>query len=388
MVRKRLGSEIEPSAISQTAASSQDTPVRNILDLARWAPSGDNAQPWRFEITDEQHAVIHGHDTRDHCIYDLHGRASQLAIGCLLETISIAASAHGLRADFSRRQGIPDNTPTIDVTFTEDAAVQTDALLPCIPKRTVNRRRLSTRPLTGEERSQLEQALGTGYSVLWYGSFRDRLKLARLMFRNGGLRLNLPEAFETHRSIIDWNSRLSEDRIPDRAVGLDPMSRHLMRWALGSWSRAAFMNKYLGGSLIPRLELDFIPSMGCAAHFMILADTHPATIDDYLNAGKAVQRFWLTATQLNLSLQPEMTPLIFNSYIRDDVRFTGHQPSLELARDLSVQLTDIISPAMPEHGVFMGRVGEGSVPSSRSVRLPLRDLLIYRADSDEIKAAS
>ena len=24
-----------------------------ILDLARWAPSGDNTQPWRFEIVDE-----------------------------------------------------------------------------------------------------------------------------------------------------------------------------------------------------------------------------------------------------------------------------------------------------------------------------------------------
>jgi nitroreductase len=24
-----------------------------ILDLARWAPSGDNTQPWRFEIKGE-----------------------------------------------------------------------------------------------------------------------------------------------------------------------------------------------------------------------------------------------------------------------------------------------------------------------------------------------
>lgn len=26
-----------------------------ILDLARWAPSGDNTQPWRFEIVADDH---------------------------------------------------------------------------------------------------------------------------------------------------------------------------------------------------------------------------------------------------------------------------------------------------------------------------------------------
>ena len=30
------------------------TPVEQVLDLARWAPSGDNTQPWRFDITGER----------------------------------------------------------------------------------------------------------------------------------------------------------------------------------------------------------------------------------------------------------------------------------------------------------------------------------------------
>ena len=27
--------------------------IYRIIELARWAPSGDNTQPWRFEIIDE-----------------------------------------------------------------------------------------------------------------------------------------------------------------------------------------------------------------------------------------------------------------------------------------------------------------------------------------------
>jgi hypothetical protein len=386
LARKRFGNDALSYVALGTGTSTKNAPMLEILDLARWAPSGDNAQPWRFEVLTSDHVVIHGYDTRQHCVYDLCGRASQLAIGTLLESISIAASTHGLRADFSRRLGVPDNTPTIDVTFSEDHALEADTLAGYITKRAVNRRRLSTRPLTVEERSRFEKSLGADYSVLWYESFQDRLRFARLLFRNGGLRLNLPEAYETHKSIIQWNSHVSEDRIPDHAVGLDPLSRRLMRWALVSWSRAAFLNKYLGGSILPRLELDFIPALGCAAHFMIISDTPLVTIDDYLNAGRAVQRFWLTATQLNLSLQPEMTPLIVDSYVKGDIKFTEHQPSLQLARSLSAQLTEIISPALTQQGVFMGRVGDGPFPSSRSVRLPLEDLLIGTADSGEIKA--
>ena len=92
-----------------------ETPVERILDLARWAPSGDNEQPWEFEVIDEHHLVVHGHDTCDWCLYDLDGRASQIAVGALLETISIAASREGLEASFEQRKDSPESNPVIDV---------------------------------------------------------------------------------------------------------------------------------------------------------------------------------------------------------------------------------------------------------------------------------
>ena len=72
-----------------------DQTMLAILDAARWAPSGDNTQPWRFEVISDRKLIVHGHDTRDHCVYDLEGEASQISLGCLLETMAIAASAYG-----------------------------------------------------------------------------------------------------------------------------------------------------------------------------------------------------------------------------------------------------------------------------------------------------
>lgn len=79
--------------------------IVKILDLARWAPSGDNTQPWRFEIVADHHVAVHGHDTRDWCLYDLDGHASHMAHGALLETIRVAATAFGLESSWELRGG-------------------------------------------------------------------------------------------------------------------------------------------------------------------------------------------------------------------------------------------------------------------------------------------
>src|SRR5574338_244476 len=129
-----------------------------IVDLARWARSGDNTQPWRFEIMADDHVAIHGNDTRDWCVYDFDGHASHMAHGALLETIRIAASGHGLRATWSTRTGTPADAPIYDVRFEPVRELAPDPLLPYIESRVVQRRPMRMTPLTTEQRAALAQA--------------------------------------------------------------------------------------------------------------------------------------------------------------------------------------------------------------------------------------
>jgi len=110
-------------------ASSHSSAIAQILDLARWAPSGDNTQPWQFELIDESRLVVHGFDTREHCVYDLDGHPSQISLGALLETMAIAASGLGLRMNARRRRDCEDARPMIDVRFVDDAALAADPLI-------------------------------------------------------------------------------------------------------------------------------------------------------------------------------------------------------------------------------------------------------------------
>jgi nitroreductase len=348
--------------------------MRQILDLARWAPSGDNTQVWRFEVISKDHVVVHARDTREDCVYDLDGHPSQISIGALLETMSIAASAHGLRAEATRQPDSPPERPRFDVRLVPDASLMPSPLLDAIKRRTVQRRPMSTRPLTPEQKEALEAALGPDYAVAWLERFSDRLRTARLMYRNAHLRLSMPEAFEVHRRIIHWGVSRSPDRVPDRALGVDPGTLVLMKWAMASWRRMSVVNRALG-TWAPRLQMDLIPGLACAAHFVLKARRAPASIDDYVQAGRAVQRFWLTATHLGLYLQPEMTPLIFSKYVREQRGFTQaahlHGLAARLQREAAALVfTDDLHP------VYMGRVGAGPAPTARSERLPLEQLLI------------
>lgn len=347
-------------------------PIADILEYARWAPSGDNTQPWRFEIVDDHRLVVHAFDTRDHCVYDLDGHPSQIAHGALLETLAIAASAHGLRAEIKRRADSPDAHPDYLVDLIPDSALTPDSLLPFISQRSVQRRPMRTTPLTTAQKQALQDAVGNLYTVQWFEA-GQKWRLAWLMFGNAKLRLTLPEAYPVHRDIIEWNARYSEDRVPDRALGLDPMTLRLMRWVIASWRRVEFFNTWLAGHLTPRIEMDLLPGLFCGAHFALLADKAPETIDDYVAVGRAVQRFWLTATSLELGLQPELTPLIFARYVREDRRFSESTAAWMQAQTLAGRLKKVLADDTPRT-VFLGRVGYSPLPWARSLRLPLQKL--------------
>ena len=379
IARRQIGAQA--SLPPQTTFSAQLSTIEQILDLARWAPSGDNTQVWRFEIMGETDFAIHGYDTREHCVYDVDGHPSQIALGALLENIVTAATGHGLQARFTRRPSSPDEKPIFDVHLSPEPGITPDPLIPFIPLRSVQRRPLQTSPLTPQEKQALETAVGENYRILWLDGLWNRACMAKLLFNYAKIRLTMPEAYQVHREVIQWNVCFSEDKVPDKAIGLDPLATRLMRWVMQSWGRVDFFNRYLAGTWMPRIQLDLLPGLFCGAHYVIVASTPHRNVNEYIEAGRGMQRFWLTATQLGLQMQPELTPLIFSTYIRNGVRFSRAPHLWELAERLSTQLQRFLGSETCERAVFMGRLGSGPAATARSLRKPLRELMLVPLSS-------
>jgi sulfur-carrier protein adenylyltransferase/sulfurtransferase len=361
----------------------------DILQLARWAPSGDNTQPWRFAIKGPDEVLVYGADTSDHCVYDLDGRASQIALGALLETIEIAASQYGLRAHVTTLQSPnpPLRMPWRDrpydfvvrymfsVRLVADATLQASPLCAAIERRTVQRRPFSAKALTDAQKSALQASVGPAFELLCLETLPERWGVAKLLFNNAKLRLTLREAYEVHASVIEWNAQFSEDRIPDQAIGVDPLTAKFMCWVMQSWPRVEFFNKWLAGTIMPRVQLDLIPALACAAHYGIMPKVAPKSLEDYVASGRAMQRFWLEVTRQGLWLQPEMTPVIFGRYHREDITYTSNVPARALGAQVAAGFTDLLGDERVRRLVVLARVGAGHAPVARSRRIPLSDLL-------------
>lgn len=346
-----------------------------ILELSRWAPSGDNAQPWRFEIVDDHHIVVHGHDTREWCLYDFEGRASQMAHGALLETIRIAAAAHQLRATWSHRKGTPDDAPSYDVLFEYDAEIIPDPLGQFIQSRTVQRRPMRMTRLTYAQREALSVAPGLGYNIQFFESFSLRCAIARLLWANAYVRLTCPEAYHVHRTVIEWGTDFSKTRIPERAVGVDRGTARLMRYVMQSWERVDFFNRYLFGTIAVRIQLDFLPAIFCAGHIALHARRIPESIEDFVAAGVAMQRLWLTAAAQGLHLQPEMTALIFGWY-QDCGKNLSQDKNVNMnASKVARRTLELFGVKKASSSVFFCRVGYSAPPKSRSLRKELSELI-------------
>jgi hypothetical protein len=350
--------------------------IRRILDLARWAPSGDNTQPWWFEVVNERHLVVHGYDTREDCVYDLDGHPSQLAHGALIETLAIAAGVEGQRAHVARRADSTETQQLYDVMLDPADTSDVDPLAGWIKKRAVQRRSMSTHPLTNEQKQTLAAALPRGYEILWFEGWAERWRIAKLCFDNAKIRLTIPEAYEVHRAIIDWDVRFSDDKIPDQALGADAINLRFMRWAMASWPRIRFLNTWLLGHLMPRIQLDLVPGLRCAAHVALLAPAPLSSIGDYVEAGRVMQRFWLTAASMGLFMQPEMTPIIFSRYHRAGLPFTKNRAGLAMAGGLNDRLAQDIGPERVDALFFLARLGSGPAPTARSLRKSVDALLV------------
>jgi hypothetical protein len=179
------------------------------------------------------------------------------------------------------------------------------------------------------------------------------------------------------------NCEISKDKLPAKSLGVDPITTALSKWSMQSWDRMNFMAKYMGGTIVPRILMDWLPALKSNALFAIVADTPPESLDDYIAAGRAVQRFWLQAAALNLGFQPAQTPVIFAEYLRQGVKFTDNQATIDNAKKMDSKFTDIFSDTNTANIVFMGRLGRSEAVKYRSVRMSLDELSIPDIANDQ-----
>lgn len=373
-ITKRMAGYLKRNVVEE---QSRNSAIMDILDSARWAPSGDNGQPWKISVQSEHEFSLDVSKFKSN-VYNLFPMPDFIAIGMFLENAAIAAAHKNMDLEW-RLEG---ERISVFLRKRGDSKNDTAPLFPYIKIRSVNRYPYRLKKLSPIVKERLKASLDRDVQIFWLENLKDRLKVAKTSMLCTDIRLRLPEAYEVHRDMIDWSGQSSPDKMPFKSLGANPLAGALMKWALQDQKRNRTLLKFPGSTLSFQIELDLIPCLMCSGHFVMAFDpalTPDPQPQDYIRAGQSMQRFWLSLTAHNMTLQPWYIPVMFSRYVEEGIEFTNDQKQRLKTEKLHERLANgILAPLGVDlkHVFFTGRFGhplKTRIP--RSIRKDLKEFI-------------
>jgi nitroreductase len=350
--------------------------IRRLIESAILAPSGENSQPWQFNVRGNRIDVFNVPE-RDLSLYNWEQRASYMANGAAIENIVMAAGEAGLRAEV---QFFPDRSQPEFVGSVElyPGEVRHDPLFASLGDRCTNRKRYKKEPLSDELAADLLHSTQTINGTAAYlttdpGNIRRLGKVGSineyLMFGNE----DLHTFFFRH---VSWTKE--EDQRKKKGFFIDtlelsPPERMVFR-LMKSWPLTSFLGNF---GLVNMIRMQNTGLYSSAGGFGILTirDDQP---ESFAELGRAMQRLWLTATRHGLSLQPMGGVLFFMCRLRAGSAESFTRKQAEAVRDGYQTIEKIFGVKSGEIVGFMYRTGFSEKPTARAIRFSVDEVTQFK----------
>ena len=339
--------------------------LKKELEIAVHAPSGENAQPWKFRIQDNK-IYIFNISERDESLYNYKQRGSLVAHGALIENVVIASSAHGYEAGVDL---LPDteNPNLIAVVSLRKSTPHKVSLYPYIIKRCTNRKPYNTTPLTEKQMNELIGAAEKESEVLFVNDRKKIEELADAGSVNERVMLNNQLLHSFFFSHINWTEK--EDKAKSLGFYIKtlelPLPAQIGLKVFKHWSLMKLFNKVGLSEAIGKGNA----KVYAASSAMGAVVTEGDTPKDFIIAGRTMQRVWLKATEMGLSVQPLTGVLFFMQQISagHTKEFSQHHISLIKNAYGKIYETFGIKNKMI---AMMFRIGDGGEPTACAHKLP------------------
>lgn len=312
--------------------------VRSVLAAATAVPSLHNSQPWRFRCTPSA-LEVHADTARAVPVADPDHRELVLACGAALLNLRLAIRALGIYPDVRLypEPSQPDLLATVRPQGKHPITPAEQRLVDAIPRRRTNRRPFLDATITEPMRNELRRAAEAERCWLAILSPGQLPELRQLVHQAHHAQQDDPEF------VAEWNHWAgrpgdAEDGVPACSSG--PLPEAHDEWVLRDFSAGQARPRVAGKDF----ESDPMIAVLGSFHDLPLAR---------LQAGQALQRVLLTATNVGLSA----------SFLSQVVEVPGTRR----------QLRDLIGGALWPQTVL--RIGHGS-PVPRTPRRKLEDVLI------------
>lgn len=344
--------------------------IKNILEHAVNAPSGNNSQPWKF-VVKENKIYINNLSDSDITPYNFDQKGSYIAHGTLIENISIIALTYGYLANV---EIFPDknNANIIAIVTLDKAEPKKDSLFDFIINRATNRRIYQKTPLKPEHKEEIlktEKEVDRGSKIKIIEDTKEVEKVAwalglheRLIFENKMIHgIVFSSILWSEKENVEKRKGLYiKTKFPDMPSFMLPVMK-----IFGNWLFVNVVNKLGLANKIQAQSAESCISSSALCAILVDGETN----EDYLNGGRLLQRIWLTITKLGLSLQP-MTgiPYLARRILAGDS--SGFSPEQV---GLIKQANEEINSVFNENGktvLMIFRIGYDPKPSIKTLKLP------------------
>lgn len=341
--------------------------IKKILELAVWAPSGDNSQPWKFNVKGNK-LQIFNLPGKDLPFYNFEQKGSLVAHGALIENISIIAPHYGYAAETVLMSDSSNPDLTAEIIFKE-AQPADSSLLASIPKRCTNRKAYKNLVLTQEQKDKIGSATGSfpEAKMIFAESADAKRKIGAASAENELVVLETHELHESFFNHVVWSEAEEIEKksgLYYKTMELAKPKELIFRLAR-KWSTMQRLNKWFKISKLIAKDNARLYASGGASVAVVMEKNR--TID-FLKTGRIIQRAWLSATQAGLALHP-MTGILFlmQRVFANKAEMLGAK-KIEQVRNAYNQIAEALG-VRSGYITFLFRVGHAPPPSAHRSRL-------------------
>ncbi len=304
------------------------------------APSGHNTQPWKFH-RDGSVVEIHPDFDRKLPVVDPDNRELFVSLGCAAENFCLAAQTKGYESTVS-----VGDTGVITILLTEDSGVKPSPLFEQIDIRQINRSIYTGEEIAPDALKKLQFVHSEkGVSVHYYAHQTEQFNDIEQCVFQGNIRQMQNEAFKAElKSWMRFNKKHQDqtlDGLSYAVFGAPNVPR---------WMAEPIMSMAVNTKAQNRADRKKIES---ASH-LVLFTTRENSRREWVDLGRTLQRFLLTATELGIA----------HAYLNQP----NEQPEIaaEMAKTLDLD---------GEYPTILLRIGYGK-QQAYSKRRPVEDVII------------
>jgi hypothetical protein len=293
-------------------------PFRTLIQAAILAPSGDNTQPWRFEVDDAESTItICVDETRDRSPMNAGQRMARIACGAALENIVRTANFNGWGV------GIDRYLPTGRGVAVRVAAGPFEAgrIEDCIRQRATRRELYDSRPASPEIVHQLQSCAmeGRGSRMLWITDQEVMRRIAAQIAQCDAIMFGEPRFLHAFLDNIRWDlqpNEVAEYGLGPGTLGLTDFEKATLS-VVGGLPDWILRREFCRAAYRRKARANICSSSGV----WILLTDEASSVNDFI-LGRLMQRAWLRLTSEGLIAQPMMSLPVLLSSIQFDSAFS------------------------------------------------------------------